>query len=57
MLVVRAAWEQRAIASVYAFSKGIFSVSGLLTAAKNLFNATVTIICQLYTNCIPTILY
>ena len=34
-LVVRA----RAIAFVYACSKGIFSVSGLLTAAKNLSNA------------------
>ena len=38
-LVVRATWEQRAIAFVYACSEGIFSVSGLLTAAKNLSNA------------------
>ena len=39
-LVVRATWEQRAIAFVYACSEGIFSVPGLLTAAKNLSNAT-----------------
>ena len=39
-LVVREMWEQRAIAFVYACSKGIFSVSGLLTAAENLSNAT-----------------
>ena len=39
-LVVRATWEQRVIAFVYACSEGIFSVSGLLTAAKNLSNAT-----------------
>ena len=39
-LVVRVKWEQRAIAFVYACSEGIFSVSGLLTAAKNLSNAT-----------------
>ena len=38
-LVVRATWEQRAIAFVYACSKGIFSVPGLLTAAENLSNA------------------
>ena len=39
-LVVRATWEQRAHAFVYACSEGIFSVPGLLTAAKNLSNAT-----------------
>ena len=38
--IVRAAWEQRAIAFVYACSEGMFSVPGLLTAAKNLSNAT-----------------
>ena len=39
-LIVRAMWEQRAIAFVYACSKGIFSIPGLLKAAKNLSNAT-----------------
>ena len=39
-LVVWATWERRAIAFVYACSEGIFSVSGLLMAAKNLSNAT-----------------
>ena len=39
-LVVRATWEQKTIAFVYACSEGIFSVPGLLTAAKNLSNAT-----------------
>ena len=38
--VVRATWEQRAIAFVYACSEGIFSVPGLLTAANNLSDAT-----------------
>ena len=40
MLVVQATWEQRVIVFVYACSEGIFSVPGLLTAVKNLSNAT-----------------
>ena len=39
-LVVQATWEQRAITFAYACSEGIFSIPGLLTAAKNLSNAT-----------------
>ena len=39
-LIVQATWEERAMAFVHACSEGIFSIPGLLTAAKNLSNAT-----------------